>query len=188
LVALFGSPGSGKSTTSSLLEASARQYGWAFLRLKLADPLYDLQSLIYAMCGRPLHDRYAQDGELLGALGGQMRRIKPTILTDVVAAKLTAYLSTMSGSETQTFVVCDDMRPRDVPAMQQLGFRAVLVACPPEVARVRHRSRSDLSMAESVPAIEGGVGDVHADEVIDNCGDRAHLALEVEHFVKALIG
>lgn len=45
-IGLFGLPGAGKSTVSKLLYQACENRGWDIVVLKLAEPLYDVQSYI----------------------------------------------------------------------------------------------------------------------------------------------
>jgi len=53
-LALFGTPGAGKSTTSKIIEDYCTRAGVSFIRIKLADPLYEAQSAIYSIAGKQL--------------------------------------------------------------------------------------------------------------------------------------
>src|SRR6185437_3216230 len=127
-LALFGTPGAGKSTASQLIEDYCRAESIEFHRIKLAYPLYEAQSFLYKLAGRPLDEFYTQDGELLSFLGGYLRRINPLVLVDQFAERLARLVADQSvHARERTVIVCDDMRRLDADALRDLGFVFVRV-------------------------------------------------------------
>jgi dephospho-CoA kinase len=137
-IALHGIPGSGKSTLARLLVEEFTQSGHSVSLVRLADPLYQLQALVYRTAGRPLPDTTRQDGDLLAALAGHLRRINPDALTADFRARV-AQLPPDSA------VVCDDLRAPDVPCLQELGFTLVRVKAQPLLRQARRAARGDLT-------------------------------------------
>ncbi|MFG2115589.1 hypothetical protein ACGFRB_23665 [Streptomyces sp. NPDC048718] len=143
-IALYGLPGAGKSTFAGLLAGELAAAGADVVRLKLGAPLYDLQSVVYAVAGRPMLDAGAQDGKLLNALGSELRRINPGALTDAFAARVRQ----AEESRPHAVLVCDDLRAPDVEAVTTLAFTLVEVTAPDEVRRLRKQARADLSAGD----------------------------------------
>ncbi|PZG09156.1 hypothetical protein [Nonomuraea aridisoli] len=170
-IALYGLPGAGKSTFARLLTQQLGTSGVPCALVKIGAPLYELQALIYSVAGRPLLEPTAQDGLLLADLAGHLRRINPTSLTDLFAAKVAA---APSGS----VLVCDDMRAPDVEAVTDLGFRLVEITAPEPLRCRRRQSRGDLSQGDEQHPSEAPVEAqpwlrVHNDGDLDRLWDEA---------------
>lgn len=185
-LALFGLPGSGKSTTAIFLDEAVRSAGAVGVRLKLAEPLYGLQSEVYEICGRPLPDPYRQDGKLLAMLGQHLRRINPTVLTDDFRRRLQHRVRGLP-EDAQVIVICDDMRPVDAAAMHEMGFEMTHVLCTQQISSRRIIDRGDLAVEDGVQPLEAGIPLLSADHVIKNDGDIEDLIRNVEEFVKELL-
>ncbi|MER5648697.1 AAA family ATPase [Streptosporangium sp. NPDC002524] len=137
-LALYGLPGVGKSTFAHLLTKQLEAAGVSSAVVKIGAPLYELQTLIHTVAGRPLLTPTVQDGLLLGDLAEHLRRINPASLTDLFAAKVSA-------APAETVLVCDDMRAPDVDALERLGFLLVEIHAPQEVRQGRGQARGDLT-------------------------------------------
>ncbi|MBI5102395.1 MAG: hypothetical protein HZB33_11240 [Nitrospirae bacterium] len=110
-LALYGSPGAGKSTTTKILTELCAVKRMEIRRLRLADPLYECQSAIYKIAGKPLSSLYVQDGELLNFLGSHLRKINPSVLLDHFHKKLRDTMLELDQLPTSnSLIVCDDMR------------------------------------------------------------------------------
>ncbi|MGW2984148.1 AAA family ATPase [Streptomyces goshikiensis] len=143
-IALYGLPGAGKSTLARLLTEEVVAAGSEVVQLKLAQPLYEAQSVIYELAGRPLTDRNQQDGRLLNLLGTELRRINQDALTDAFTARARQAERKNPGA----LLVCDDLRAPDVSAVAGLGFVLVEISAPEEARRTRKASRRDLSAGD----------------------------------------
>lgn len=177
-LALFGQPGSGKSTTSALLAAELARVGMVAHILKLAQPLYDLQEALYNAAGRPLQDTSVQDAQVLSFLGSKIRQINADALTDDFARRVAA----LEARDPSAAVVCDDMRKVDAPALRRLGFRFVKVATGTDMARARLSARGDLTYATD-EAFEATAG-IPQDVRIVNDGTVAALRRAVAELVR----
>ncbi|KUN99370.1 AAA family ATPase [Streptomyces caeruleatus] len=140
-ISVVGLAGAGKSTCASLIEEFAGDKGLTHTRIKLAEPLYDLQAEVYRRAGGPLADG-AQDQILMEALADAMRRIRP----DSLAADFTARLTRADAD----VIVNDDLRDPhvDAPALRGHGFRVLRITCDEELRRERLAGRGDPSRAD----------------------------------------
>lgn len=143
-VALYGRPGAGKSTFAALLARELTLTGADVLTLKVGAPLYELQAVVHAMAGRPLLDGSEQDGQLLNALGTQLRRINPRALTEA----FTRRVRQAEQVRPRAVLVCDDLRAPDVQAVTGLGFVLVEVTAPNAIRLARKQERADLSAGD----------------------------------------
>jgi hypothetical protein len=171
-IALHGIPGSGKSTLARLLVEEFNQAGSSVSLLRLADPLYQLQALVYRTAGRPLPDTTRQDGDLLAALASHLRRINPDALTADFRARV-AQLPPDSA------VVCDDLRAPDVPCLQDLGFTLVRVKAQPLLRQARRTARGDLTDGP-----EDAFRALPASAEVDNDGSVADLRAAARGLVR----
>ncbi|MEU7183898.1 MULTISPECIES: ATP-binding protein [Streptomyces] len=178
--ALYGRPGAGKSTFAVLLAQELAAAGAEVVRLKLGAPLYELQAVVHAMAGCPLLDGGEQDGQLLNALGAQLRPINPHALTEVFARRVRQ----AGQSRPHAVLVCDDLRAPDVEAVTALGFVLVEVSAPDPVRRLRKQARADLSAGGEDHPTEAPVDAVpwrrvdNAGSFDDLRGHAAHMAGE----------
>ncbi|MBF6228515.1 hypothetical protein IU470_25835 [Nocardia abscessus] len=170
-LALFGASGAGKSTTCRLLLETVQQRGLAGVLVKLAEPLYDVQRLIYSLCGHPVIEPYRQDGILLSSLADNFRRIDPGSLTRLFAARV-------AGAEKADVVICDDMRRPDYEALREMGFRFVRITAPEAVRIGRRTARDDLAPVSDAHAAETPISLAPDFEVL-NDSSFEHLARQV---------
>lgn len=151
-IALYGRQGAGKTTSAQFIadHCSAREL--VIVRVRLADPLYRLQSALYAEAGRPLLDDTFQDSEVLAFLAAQLRRINPEALTSAAAEAVGRARTSQAD-----VILCEDSRPPDRPSLEKLGFRFIHVAAPAQVCSDRRRRRGDASVCDegSLHRIEG---------------------------------
>ncbi|MEV0754969.1 AAA family ATPase [Streptosporangium sp. NPDC050280] len=152
-LALHGLPGAGKSTFARLLTKQLDAAGVTSTIVKVGAPLYELQALIHTVAGRPLLSPAVQDGLLLNDLAGHLRRINPTALTDLFAAKVAT-------AAPATVMVCDDMRAPDVDALVALGFLLIEVHAPEDTRRARKQARGDLTTGDEEHPSEAPIGRV----------------------------
>ncbi|MEV8479374.1 ATP-binding protein [Streptomyces sp. NPDC051173] len=140
-VALHGLPGVGKTTFKNLLAQEVSRAGAEVLTLKLAAPLYEIQSVVYAVAGRPLLDGHEQDGQLLNFLGSHLRQINPHALTEAFSRRVRH----AEQIKPSAVLLCDDLRALDAKAVTRLGFSLVEVTAPEELRRARKQARADLT-------------------------------------------
>jgi hypothetical protein len=143
--------GFGKTTIANLVRDVCK----SAVNIKLAAPLYDLQTLIYDRIG--ISVRGEQDGELLQFLGDKIQREAPNFLSREFQTKL----STLHG--LCPVITNDDCRPHNYPALKSLGFLFVRVAgyC---------RTRIDHSRIDPDHPIELGLDQLAVDFSIENTG------------------
>lgn len=166
-IALYGKPGAGKSTFARLLTQHLQARDTPCAVVKIGAPLYELQALLYTIAWRPLLEPTAQDGLLLADLAGHLRRINPSSLTDLFAAK-------MATAPAGAALVCDDMRAPDVEAVKKLGFMLVEIQAPQQVRQARKHARGDLASGSEEHPTEAPVGCAPDYQVV-NDGDVAAL-------------
>ncbi|MGP3921252.1 hypothetical protein [Nonomuraea sp. 10N515B] len=184
-VALYGPPGSGKSSAARILEEYCGVIGLPCSLVKLADPLYEAQSAVYHIAGRKLDDFYQKDGELLNSLGRHIRRINPMLLHDRFLARLHDVRRAFGG--TPSLVVCDDMRFPDHMFMRNLGFTFVRIFAPDEICLSRRQERGDLSLASASHVTESNLCAITPDGSIDNSGTLDALRRNVIDILEGLL-
>lgn len=162
-VCVVGPAGSGKSTCAAIIEELAAARGLTHARVKLAAPLYELQERVYQAAGVPLPGQ-AQDQQLMEALAGALRRIRPESLVDDFLGRLAA-----TGTDV---VVNDDLRDPHIDAvrLRAQGFRIIRLTADPEVRAARLTARGDLSRADGSTR---ELDLIEPDAVVDNSGDLA---------------
>jgi hypothetical protein len=159
-IAIYGLSGSGKSTSAALIEEAAAARGLTYARLKLAEPLYDLQRAFYRRA-RLRIARYEQDQVLLETIAGELRRLSPTSLADDLEHRLRRCSSDVA--------VNDDLRDVhvDYPRLRALGFVFVSVVCDEDERRRRLGLRADRSVVVS-SRTTSELGLITPDVVVDN--------------------
>lgn len=138
--ALYGRPGAGKSTFAGLLAHEFELAKKRVLHLRLGEPLYELQAIVYAVARRPMVRDSDQDGELLNFLGLHLRHINPDALTAAFAQRV----KRAEELHPSAVLLCDDLRAPDVDAVTRLGFRLVEIVAPEQRRLIRKKARADL--------------------------------------------
>jgi cytidine deaminase len=136
-VCLVAPSGAGKSTAASHLVESFRKRGLSARIYKLAEPLYDLQSQVYARARRPI-ERHRQDHRLLELIADEMRRINPTSILEDFMERVAA--------APEQVVVNDDLRDLDTDyaALREAGFVFIKITASARVRARRMNRRDDL--------------------------------------------
>ncbi|WUS98910.1 ATP-binding protein [Streptomyces sp. NBC_00708] len=176
-LALFGASGAGKSTTCGLLLQALERTQISVKVEKLAEPLYEVQRHVYALCGKAMADPYEQDGVLLASLADNFRRIDPNSLTSHFAARVV-----QAEQQGIQVVICDDMRKPDAATLTALGFRTVRISAPDQLRIARRAGRGDLSEVSDSHNAEQEVL-IEPDIDIRNDGALTQLAQQVESVV-----
>jgi cytidine deaminase len=175
-LALYGTPGAGKSTTTKIIMQYCMNENLICYRLRLADPLYECQKAVYEVAGKPLKDFYVQDGELLNFLGSHLRKINPAVLTEKFKEKLdTTEALIINKKEHFALIVCDDMRRPDYEFMKENGFNIINVFASPEVCISRREVRGDVSLGSHKHTTEQGLDSIIPDLTIENTGTLEEL-------------
>jgi energy-coupling factor transporter ATP-binding protein EcfA2 len=158
-LALYGLSGSGKSTVAAALTGLLRERGYRVEVVKLAQPLYRLQSSIYAAVGQDIGP-WEHDNELLVTLASQLRRISPNFIADDFLARVRA--------STADVVINDDLRDSsvDYPRLVAEGFQILHVSCSDEVRAGRVGARGDRSVVPDSDAT-WGFGQIMPDWSLD---------------------
>ncbi len=187
-MALFGAPGSGKSTTCSMIGQYCAEHRIPFAQLRLADPLYEAQAAIYRIAGVKLDDFYQQDGELLNFLGYYLRKLNPTVLTDRFAARLLQEEAQLVSSPLpMAVVVCSDLRPADAAALEALGFLLIRVVADRLILERRRRERGDRSLGSLTHPTEAGMDELVADHLIENNATLEELRVRVDALMAGVL-
>lgn len=159
---LVGPTGVGKSTAATIMcELVPNAYV-----VKVAAPLYDMQSAIYARIGL-CADEGRQDGELLQYLGVKVEQQFPGFM----AQDFLARLRTISAQRPR-LVINDDARPPNTAVLERAGFKLVRVTGP-------RRLRPDVSETNPNHPLEVGAARVTCADEISNHGSTADLRDEV---------
>lgn len=176
-IALFGLPGSGKSTFSLLAQAWAAKNTATVHIITLAEPLYRAQAAVYESAGRPLQtEERRQDGALLNFLGSHMRKINPHVLKEHFLSETTRIHAVCEGSDRRQVVICCDARPADFSYLRQGGFHPVVITVDEEVARKRKEARGDLMLGDSRHSTEKGLERIRPSSSVDNSGTLQQFA------------
>jgi hypothetical protein len=140
-IAVIGLAGSGKSTLADYAEQFADDRGLRHARVKLAQPLYQLQAEVYRVAGVELRAG-AQDQLLMEHIAEALRRIRPESIVDSFFARLR--------DVDADIVINDDLRDPDVdaPALRREGFRIVRVVADPRIRESRLADRGDLTRSD----------------------------------------
>ncbi|MBF6195327.1 MULTISPECIES: hypothetical protein [unclassified Nocardia] len=181
-LALFGASGAGKSTTCRLILDAVQRQGRTGAVVKLAEPLYDLQRLIYSLCGQPIAEPYRQDGMLLSSLADNFRRIDPESLTRLFAARVAD-----AENSNAEVVICDDVRRPDYEALRKMGFRFVRISAPDELRIRRRAERGDLAPVSDQHVAEVPISLAPDFEVL-NDSTIEHLARQVQALTDVVAG
>jgi hypothetical protein len=173
-ISVVGLSGSGKSTCAELITRFAADRGLSTIRLPLAQPLYRLQSQVYATAGTTL-SAGAQDQVLMEDLAGHLRRINPRALLDDFLARV----DQAGAGATGPVLLNDDLRDPhvDAPALRARGFRILRITCAESIRQVRLKERADLSVADGSTR---QLDLIPTDAVIDNSGERADYQARVQ--------
>lgn len=187
-VALFGTPGAGKSTCSHLIELTCEDRMIAFERVRLADPLYECQAAIYAIAGRPLVERHSQDGELLNFLGTHLRKINPSVLVDRFRQRVSVIAGALDEQPGgPSMIVCDDMRAADAPALRTMGFVFVRIVAHPALCQERRRTRGDVFLGSDSHETEQGLDHIECYRTVANEATLDDLRSRLTALVEELI-
>ncbi len=181
-LALYGRPGAGKSTFTSLLAGALTELGRPVAVLKVGALLYRLQELVYVESGLPAPALGRQDGRLLNTLGTHVRRINPTALVD----NFEYQVRRATTASPDAVILCDDMRAPDIDALHALGFSFVQVVAPDSLRRARKAVRGDLSPGDENHATEAEPGIV-PDHRIENAGSLDDLRNRASAFAEMVI-
>ncbi|MEO6703235.1 MAG: hypothetical protein ABI140_22250 [Jatrophihabitantaceae bacterium] len=141
-ICLVGETGSGKSTTADTLRRCLTEAGYRTQTIQLAEPLRDLQNLVYRTISVPKAVDQ-QDQQLMLDLASNIRRIRPSALVELFEKSLAAV-------ESGTVVINADLRDHEVDAirLRELGFRFIRVRCERSVRLARLGVRDDLSVVD----------------------------------------
>ncbi len=178
-LSLVAPSGSGKSTVAGMLKDGFEAAGLRVTILKLAAPLYELQSSFYRVCGVPLAAGQ-QDPQLLENIATHLRRIEPQALVRSFAQRLLATKAEV--------VLNDDLRDDEVdwPWMRANRFSVVRVQAHQAVRRGRLGLRGDLSFVENSP-LDAQIERIRPDHVVTNDGSLQQLQENVDILARTLL-
>jgi dephospho-CoA kinase len=178
-ISLVAPSGTGKSTVAKLMKAAFERAGRSVAVLKLAAPLYELQTKFYRQSGVSL-GADQQDQRLLEIIATEMRRISPTALVDNFALRLARL--------THDVVINDDLRDdkTDWPWMRQNGFVVVRVQADDSLRNLRLHSRGDLTLVTDSP-LTSQIARIKAQYQLNNNGSMEALIGKVDDLVATLL-
>ncbi len=179
-VAFIAASGAGKSSAARFLREAFASRGLTSATIKLAAPLYRVQSAIYAECGAPQLPDGFQDRPLMELVAEQMRRISPHAL-------LAPFIQAVQHCEADV-VINDDLRDPlvDWPALVKLGFETVSVVSTTSSRHQRLARRGDPASRVESKADRGAL-EIQTDYSIENVGDLSDLSLKVERLAQMLL-
>ena len=178
-VSLIAPSGAGKSTVAGLLKSAFEQSGRTVQILKLAEPLYQLQTGFYRECGIELVAGQ-QDQHLLEVIATEMRRIAPLSLVNHFGARL--------ASTTADVVINDDLRDdkTDWPWLRRNNFTVIRVVAGANLRKERLSGRGDLTLVQNSP-LNAQIANIREDHKVTNEGSLDDLRAQVEAQVVSLL-
>jgi cytidylate kinase len=180
LISLVAPSGSGKSTVAQMIEARAATYGLQCAVVKLAAPLYELQTQIYRLARVPI-SKGAQNHSILENCADQLRALNPNCI-------VTDFLERVENSTAQV-IVNDDLRDpvTDWPRLREVGFKAIRIVAARQTRAVRMRARNDLlTLVDS--KLDGPLATIQVDEELVNDGaDLDELRARVDDLADRLL-
>lgn len=166
LIVFLAPSGSGKSTCAQYLQ---KKYQGEII--KLADPLYTIQNLIYQKIGLPVP--LSQDGELLQFLGNKIQTLQPKFLFDQFYQKFL--------SSPNTLVINDDCRPHNYPYLQKLNAIFIKIEGPVRLRTTDMSPHNPQHTTEWQEAIPG-------DFIIKNTGTLTELFQQLDSLMEQICG
>lgn len=168
--------GCGKSTAAKLMVQRFEDLGLRATIHKLAEPLYEIQSVIYRKAGHPI-EFYQQDQLLLEEIATAMRRIDPESL-------VRDFLERITGA-TEDVILNDDLRDADTdaPRLRTEGFRILRIVAPESVRMARLGKRQDLATVSKTP-LDAQLERISADWELENGSDALE---QFEHRVHRFV-
>jgi hypothetical protein len=173
----YGHSGSGKSSSAGIARAFFEAKNRKVAVLKLAQPLYELQTQFYQAAGQDI-DFYSQDQLLLENIATQLRRISPTSIVDHFLRRLHTIDADV--------VINDDLRDIqvDYPILKQHGFVFIRIFCKEPVRVARLNLRNDRSVivhsatTTNIEAIEPHLVIDNSEHDFETLRTKLHTALE----------
>ena len=156
--------GYGKSTAIKIL-----QEHFDIKNIKIAEPLYELQSNFYKKLGIEIGDR--QDGELLQFYGKKVRKENKKFLLETFKNKL--------DNTKATIISNDDCRPDDYKFLKENGFIFIKI-------NGYKRERNDLTLANSKDKIEWQT-EIPFDYEINNYGTIEEYKKQLLNLINKLL-
>ncbi len=166
LIGFTGAMGSGKSEAIKVLNQMLHEYRLESYLLKFAQPLYDIQEMIYTRIA-PVHQRpkdFVKDRKLLQWIGTEWGRdsISNTLWIDLWKAEAVERLS------LEQFVLCDDVRfENEAETFKQMG--GIII----KLQTTRNKERITTANGIVNHASENGLRSDLVDYVVDNDGTLA---------------
>jgi dephospho-CoA kinase len=178
-LSLVAPSGSGKSSAAGFLRDAFQRRGHSTVIIKLADPLYRLQTAFYTECGMELAQG-TQNRHLMENIATQLRSISPTSLLD-------NFVRQVEHSEADV-VINDDLRDYkiDWPGLVALGFQVILIVSTEEQIKKRLSGRGDIGI-NTESQVDKHLGFIKADYKLANQASLDDLRLAVETMVDRII-
>jgi cytidine deaminase len=181
-LALYGDNGAGKTTSAILLREIAENFGIRVKTLRMATPLYDLQTQVYSYARRPLVDSSVQDERLLSLLASELRRINPRSLHEYVVDSMDAIPP--EWKDQNSLFLVEDSRPIDRRGLEELGFSFIHIWADSFTRGRRRFLRGDISLEAGDEVDMSTIG---KDEVVKNTTDLSALRIELSGVLEKLM-
>jgi len=178
-ICFFGPSGSGKSSATKFLKEDFERRGLTTEVLKLAEPLYKVQKLLYTESGITIK-KYNQNQKLLEGIATSMRDINPRSIIDNFMLRLKKVNSDV--------VINDDLRDFeiDMPVLKQNGFILIRIWASGEVIQSRLSLRNDLYTKEN-SELDKVIERIEPDFVLKNdCQDMQVLKSKISKMVEEI--
>lgn len=178
-IALVAPSGSGKSTAARLIKQAFEQRGLSVLNEKLAQPLYDLQSVYFDTASIALPSE-SQHQKLLENIATNLRMLRRDSLVQHLFSRL-------AGSRAQV-IITDDLRDKetDWPALVKSGYCVVRVACDERIRVQRLQRRQDIQSQVESP-LDNAINAIEAHYVLENHSTLDALEREVQSMVDTML-
>jgi dephospho-CoA kinase len=184
-LAICGLMKAGKDTAADYILGCGK-YGPGFIT-KFADPIYNLQAMIYKEMGLTLPPD-GKDRNLLQLLGTEWGRQRdPNIWVNKWEKNLKEVLegpTSCTYAARQNVIVTDMRFPNELKALQKLGFRIIYVWADEEIRLARgaksipnHESERMMTQWEGEYLVNEKLPDA---EVIENCGSLEEFHTRID--------
>ena len=177
-IAIYGLSGAGKSTVRQILVKKFKEKKLKVEVVKLAEPLYYMQSVLYETAGKKI-EYYQQDQKVLEAMAGLLRNIDSFSIVN--------YFKRTVKNMDADIIINDDIRDykTDYQYLKNEGFVFIHVVCDEKIRRSRLEQREDISIVKNsntTSALEKFTEDF----VVENNGTINELEEQINRIISEL--